>query len=211
MLNNIRRKLNNFSKDNKGGISIATIGMCIFLMVVALIIVEGIRFYQSYEVLETATQRSLTAAVEQNMSYAHRADGKLCLYIDTAPPIAFGNNEVNANLNAGRGAYKDFKTLMSEALGVPTTGDSFIKHKKDGSILYNITITSHSGTDSVVTSSPYMQVNGTVTFYPIFSNMFGIDPMVTNFSYVSKNFHIIKDVQTPEETDYFDDIEWDEN
>lgn len=188
-------------KDNRGAMSFLMLGFMLFIIIMGLLVVEMLREYQSYSALETYIQRSLTASVQQNISYRYMADGKLYLYINAAPePAAYLNSdgtsenyESSADIRAGNGAWSDFLSMLGESLGpnVTRNGSTFTK-MLNGKTLYTIEFSNHEGTDRVVVDEPYMTVTGKITFHPMFTELFGNAPMETPFTYKSKEFHVDK-------------------
>lgn len=181
----IKRSLLHFAKDRKGAMSMTVLLFMVALMVISLILLEAVRFYETYYSIETSIQRSLTSAVEMNMDDRYRADGLLYLYIDESPRTDI---EEEWNLIQGKGAWADFLDFLETDLGAERNGTTFSKRTKDGKTAFIVRISSHGGEDQVLCTSPSMTVAGTVTVYPIFTSLPGVEPIRVDFSYESNAF-----------------------
>jgi len=187
-----------FHNDRQGGIAIILLGLTLFVLIIAMILMEAMRFHETYYSVETSIQRSLTAAVEMNMDYRYRADRILYLYVDNPPPVAPGaGGGYEWNLNQGQGAYVDFLDFLGEDLNASRSGTTFTRMTESGKVAYEVRINSHWGVGDeepcgpgYAIESPKMFVSGTITMYPIFAGIGGTDPITTEFTYASNNFRV---------------------
>lgn len=191
----LKRELRALISDHKGSMSMTALAFCIVLMFLSLIMLEGIRFYETYYSMETSIQRSLTSAVEMNMDYRYRAEHLLYLYIDEAPQAPPSdstgvNYEEVANLRQGRGAWVDFLDFLEADLGADRSGTTFTRKTASGKTAFIVEITSHGGNNMELCEKPKMTISGRVTIYPIFAALPGAEPIITDFVYESQNFRI---------------------
>lgn len=170
-----------------GGMSVVVIGFMFFLVMLAMVVVEVMRYSQTYSDIDTSLQRSINSAVETNMDYTYRADKLLKLYITAPSP--YTDYEQEAGLLPGHGALEDFKIYLNKDLKTVRSGDTFTK-QMNGQTIYILQITSWSGTDQTVCESPVLKISGTLTVWPIYSGLFGKAPIVKTFTCQSKDFRI---------------------
>lgn len=205
-----------FLSNNRGGIALVVLGFFMFLLILSGVVIEALRWYQSYYTLETAIQRSLTAAVEQNLSYAWQADGCQFLYMWDTLDESDWVNEKDANVRGGQGAWYDFNEILCEQLGVgyskpDSMSATWTELDDEGELLFRIDIQFGNGTvcedyseaqltqmvagtycsyTGAVFDNPFLTVSGTITVKPVFGGWLGEDTKSFDFEYTSKNFII---------------------